>query len=130
MYQRCEVRYTYYHNGRVYRHPQDSNRVFGLPTIRNDIPKKEKRSIADHQNYGNEPGAVELLFPSSYLEFGVTEEDFNAARTKDEIKVIFENIGFKYKIGKFNAMFERAKQYVTIGTIKLMDVREKTGMCR
>jgi 3D (Asp-Asp-Asp) domain-containing protein len=81
----CEIEVYYY------RHPEDSNRVFGVPTIRTDIPKKDKKSIADHQNYGNEPGAVELLFPSSYLEFGVTEEDFNAPRTKDEIKVIFEN---------------------------------------
>lgn len=80
--------------------------------MRDDIPKKTKKSIADHQNYGNEPGAVDLLFPTTFMEFGVTEEDFNAAREKEEIKVIFENIGFKYKIGKFNAIFARAQEYV------------------
>ncbi|MDR3735276.1 MAG: hypothetical protein P4L10_07045 [Acidobacteriaceae bacterium] len=96
------------------RRPGDEKRIFGVPTIRTDIPKKAKMSIADHQNYGNEPGAVDLLFPSSYMEFGVTEEDFKAPRSKEEIKLIFENIGFKYKIGKFNAMFERARQYVTV----------------
>jgi hypothetical protein len=31
----------------VVRKPEDSNRVFGTPTIRTDIPYKEKRSIAD-----------------------------------------------------------------------------------
>jgi hypothetical protein len=33
-------------------------------------------------------------------------------RDKEEIKVIFENIGFKYKIGKFNAMYSRAQEIV------------------
>lgn len=31
----------------VVRKPEDTNRVFGTPTIRTDIPFKEKRSIAD-----------------------------------------------------------------------------------
>lgn len=30
------------------RKPEDQNRVFGTPTIRTDIPFKEKRSIADY----------------------------------------------------------------------------------
>lgn len=30
------------------RKPEDQNRVFGAPTIRTDIPKKSKRSVADH----------------------------------------------------------------------------------
>ena len=94
------------------RKTQDVDRIFGVPTIRNDIPKKVMKSVADPQNYGDEPDAIELLFPSSYTEFGITEEDFNEPRSKEEIKMIFENIGFKYKIGKFNAMFSRAQQYV------------------
>jgi EF-hand domain-containing family member B len=35
----------------VVRKPEDSNRVFGAPTIRTDIPFKEKRSIADYNVY-------------------------------------------------------------------------------
>ena len=31
-------------------------------------------------------------------------------RTRDEIKALFEKIGFSYKIGKFNAMYNRAKE--------------------
>ena len=96
------------------RRPGDIDRAFGVPTIRNDIPKKERKSVADSQNYGDEPDAVELLFPKSYPEFGITEEDFNQPRSKEEIKAIFENIGYKYKIGKFNAMFSRAQQYVIL----------------
>ena len=83
-----------------------------------------KKSIADHQNYGDEPGAVDLLFPTTFMELGVTEEDFNAPRTKEEIKAIFENIGFKYKIGKFNAMFDKAREYVTLIACNLYRMRK------
>ena len=30
-------------------------------------------------------------------------------RNRDEIHILFERIGFVYKIGKFNAMYNRAK---------------------
>lgn len=40
----------------------------------------------------------------------MTENEFQQARTRDQIKGIFENIGFSYKIGKFNAIYNRAKE--------------------
>ena len=58
------------------RRPEDENRAFGCPTIRTDIPFKERRSVADYNNYGDEPEAVDLLFPSTFTEMGITEYDF------------------------------------------------------
>jgi len=95
----------------VVRKEEDVDRSFGCPTIRKDIPYKEYKSMADYQNYGDEPEAVDLLFPSNYAEIGIEESDFRALRTKEEIKAMFEKIGYCYKIGKFNAMFNRAKEY-------------------
>jgi hypothetical protein len=89
---------------------EDRNRSFGLPTIRKDIPYKDFKSVADYQNYGDEPEAVDLLFPSNYQEKGVSEHDFKSLRSRDEIKSLFEKIGFSYKQGKFNAMYNRAKE--------------------
>lgn len=43
-------------------------------------------------------------------EIGVSEHDFRALKTRSEIKSLFEKIGFTYKIGKFNAMYNRAKE--------------------
>ena len=40
----------------------------------------------------------------------MTEKEFQQARSREEIKSIFENIGFSYKIGKFNAIYNRAKE--------------------
>lgn len=68
------------------RHDGDNERVFGAPSIRLDIPFKEKKSVADHQNYGDEPDAVELLFPNTFTELGITESDFAVMRSRDEIR--------------------------------------------
>jgi hypothetical protein len=32
----------------IVRKPEDVNRAFGTPTVRTDIPYKEKRSVADY----------------------------------------------------------------------------------
>ena len=53
---------------------------------------------------------MDLLFPSNYQEKGVSEHDFKSLRSREEIKSLFEKIGFSYKQGKFNAMFNRAKE--------------------
>jgi len=94
----------------VVRTEADKQRSFGCPTIRKDIPYKEFRSVADYQNYGDEPEAVDLLFPSNYSEIGIAEQDFRKPRTRDDIRMLFEKVGYIYKIGKFNAMYNRAKE--------------------
>jgi hypothetical protein len=90
------------------RRPEDKDRIFGCPTIRTDIPFKEKRSVADYNNYGDEPEAIDILFPSTFTEMGITEYDFQLPRRRDEIRTLFEKIGYSYKVGKFNAMYNRA----------------------
>lgn len=94
----------------VVRREEDRTRAFGLPTVRSDIPEKKVRSVADFQNYGDEPEAVDLLFPSNYSEIGIDETDFRSLRSREEIRGLFARIGFSYKIGKFNAMYNRAKE--------------------
>lgn len=94
----------------IVRRPEDENRAFGCPSIRTDIPFKEKRSVADYNNYGDEPEACDLLFPSTFTEMGISEYDFQVTRTRSEIRSLFERIGFTYKNGKFNTMYNRAKE--------------------
>ena len=69
------------------------------------------KSVADHQNYGDEPEVIDVLFPATFNEFGISEQDFERPRSRDEIKKLFEKIGYSYKVGKFNAIFNRAKEY-------------------
>lgn len=42
---------------------------------------------------------------------GITEYDFQVPRSREEIKQLFEKIGFSYKIGKFNTMYNRAREF-------------------
>jgi hypothetical protein len=92
------------------RRPQDADRAFGCPTIRTDIPYKVWRSVADYNNYGDEPEAVDLLFPSTATELGITEADFQQLRDRQAIKELFEKIGHSFKIGKFNTLYNKAKE--------------------
>ena len=59
---------------------------------------------------------MDLLFPSTFTELGITEYDFQLPRTREEIRTLFERIGFTYKIGKFNAMYNRAKDFMSAGS--------------
>jgi|AntAceMinimDraft_12_1070368.scaffolds.fasta_scaffold26443_2 hypothetical protein len=56
----------------------DPERAYGVPCIRTDLPARNanSRSVADNVNYGNEPGAVSLIFPSGGAERGVVEQDY------------------------------------------------------
>jgi hypothetical protein len=81
-----------------------------VPTIRTDIPYKVWRSVADYANYGDEPEVVDLLFPQTHTEIGITEFDFQTIRSREQIRTLFESIGHNYKIGKFNAIFNKAKE--------------------
>ena len=52
---------------------------------------------------------MELLFPKNYSGLGLSQDDFNQLRSKEEIREIFEHIGFQFKGNIFDAIFERAK---------------------
>lgn len=68
------------------RKDEDRDRAFGTPSIRTDIPMKVFRSVADHQNYGDEPEAIDIMFPSTPLEYSVSERDFMRLRPKNELR--------------------------------------------
>lgn len=95
----------------IVRRPQDADRAFGCPSVRTDIPMKQFKSVADHQNYGDEPEAIDILFPASNAEIGIQQSDFLQLKPKVEIRTLFERIGYSYKPGKFNALFNRSIVY-------------------
>ena len=95
----------------VVRRNEDMMRSFGCPTVRTDIPMKKLKSVADHQNYGDEPEAIDLLFPATYTELNVTESEFLKVRPADELRTVFEKIGYSYKDGKFNAIMNLSARY-------------------
>lgn len=92
--------------------PVNPDRAFGVPCIRTDLPAREyeRRSVADNCNYGNEPSAVSLIFPSSGAERGVVETDYNKPYTKEDLSQFYADTGIQMAEGEFEAAFETAAE--------------------
>lgn len=88
--------------------PGDDSRVFGVPTIRDDIKKSHLKSVADPYNYGDEPAANQLLYPQAWLRKGLSREDFLCPRSRDDIRELFEAAGVALKASKTEAIYTRA----------------------
>ena len=93
-----------------------SLQVFGTPSIRTDLPhpkadtgRRQGRSIADNNNYGNEPTASHLLTPGIGVDRGVSEEQYVHLRNKDEIREIVEESGITFAgDAEFDEAFDMA----------------------
>ncbi|CEM29762.1 unnamed protein product [Vitrella brassicaformis CCMP3155] len=85
----------------------DSKRIFGVPSVRKDIPAPHRRSVADRQNYGDEVGADELLKPQSFADIGIADLDFLQPMIKDELKDVLDKAGYE-SISQLDDLFLRA----------------------
>lgn len=63
-----------------------SLQIYGVPTVRKDIKAPRKQSIANAQNYGNEPNSMQLIHPSATAERGVNEQHYNQQMSKDALR--------------------------------------------
>jgi len=77
-----------------FRNATTETRRFGCPSVRSDIPKYAKKSIADNQNYGDDVNAQYLLHPSQFAALGVEDEEFIQPRSKEYIKTMFHDCGY------------------------------------
>ena len=68
--------------------------------------------MADNQNYGNEPDAFSLIYPSDALNGGLEEDEFLCLRSKSELEELFEgsNSGLE---GRGKHIFEAIFDYAT-----------------
>eukprot|EP00591_Stephanopyxis_turris_P006111 CAMPEP_0195522504 /NCGR_PEP_ID=MMETSP0794_2-20130614/20739_1 /TAXON_ID=515487 /ORGANISM="Stephanopyxis turris, Strain CCMP 815" /LENGTH=447 /DNA_ID=CAMNT_0040652275 /DNA_START=52 /DNA_END=1395 /DNA_ORIENTATION=+ len=99
-------------------------RAFGCPTIRDDVAPPKNRSVSDSQNYGNDPQAHELLFPSQFSAIGVHDEDFTKQRPPSTIRKIFANIGRSFTDDEFVRVWWRAATAGDINGDGIVSVKE------
>ena len=83
----------------------DLNRIYGVPSIRRDLPKKERRSVSDTKNYGDEPDSYDLLYPHPEAIRGVYDEDFEKLMTKEEIFKQMKKYDFIIPEIEYDVMF-------------------------
>ena len=99
-------------------------RVYGCPTVRNDIPKYSRRSVADMQNYGDDCNADDLLRPKKYYSLGISDSDFSKPRSREYIYDMFmkSNI-FELNETLFNEMFSSVQN--TFGMVSVENFRDE-----
>jgi hypothetical protein len=85
-----------------------ANRVFGVPSIRNDLPAPHLKSVADGNNYGDEVNAKGLLYPSTFAFDGVSQEDFLQVRPPEEIRELFKRVGAEFSDSQFDRLCSMA----------------------
>jgi len=66
----------------------DPNRTFGVPSIRTDLlMNKDKISVSNFTNFGDEKDVYELLYPNIHLVYGMEQEGLQQKITKDEVSL-------------------------------------------
>jgi len=106
-----------------WRNQGPPQRVFGVPSIRSDIAAPMLKSVADHQNYGDESGAGTLLYPPRFQDGGVTQADFLAATGATELVEIFRNAGFDLSDEIAADAYSRAQKLDPNGYVSVQSFR-------
>ena len=107
-----------------FRNIAPDNRVFGIPSIRTDVPPPTQKSVADHQSYGDEMGAGELLNPPPFSDGGVAESDFVEARSLGDLMTIFRGAGWSLDDDTFRQAYEEAASMDPAGFVSAHTMRK------
>lgn len=81
------------------------------------------KSVADHQNYGDEAGAEALLYPPRFSDEGVVQSDFLEAHNKDELASIFRSAGFDLSDELMDDAYGRAAKIDPKGLVSVQSFR-------
>ena len=78
-----------------FRNTTNEVRPFGVPTVRSDIPKYARKSIADNQNYGDDVNAQFLLYPGEFTSIGANAKSSARAERAPTINHHHPNKAFR-----------------------------------
>jgi len=79
-----------------FRNIARETRAYGCPSIRTDLPKLARRSVADSQNYGDDVAAKDLISPPAYSDMNIDPETMVNARSFDSLRELFAKIGYDF----------------------------------
>lgn len=102
-------------------------RVYGVPTVRNDLPAPDLKKIADRTNYGTDGTAWSLISPNIYSKHGVYERDVLQPRSKFEIKKILRNVGYDIPDEVFEKTWNTAQNLSPHGGVSIEQFRSALG---
>ncbi|KAL4102816.1 hypothetical protein PRIC1_006558 [Phytophthora ramorum] len=110
-----------------WRNATADSRLFGVPTIRSDIPAPARRSVADGQNYGDDANAQALLYPEEFSSSGVTNAEFAQPCDQKYLRGLFQKIGHTVSDEDFESIWKQATQsvrYTPVGQVSIADYRD------
>lgn len=72
------------------------DRAYGCPSIRTDLPQATgtRRSLADSQNFGNDPVARDLICPPAFSDLSIPETAMSDLRSRTKLFEVFGKIGY------------------------------------
>jgi len=79
-----------------FRNIARETRAYGCPSIRTDLPKLARRSVADSQNYGDDVAARDLISPPAYSDLNIDPETMSTPRSFDSLRELFAKIGYEF----------------------------------
>jgi len=98
--------------------PGDETRMFGVPGVRDDIAPPRARSVADHQNYGDEPSSFAVMYPSKFAVSGVDEMDFSYPHAAPKLKTIVQIAFPDVDDAQFAKVFELAQSAEGVASVE------------
>lgn len=106
-----------------FRNLSYNDRVFGCPSIRNDIPapQVQRRSIADSQNYGDDVPAQDLINPPAFSDLAIGPMAMNEPRNRQDMLQLFARIGYTFGEELGNHLFYTAsegREFTTINAFR------------
>lgn len=85
-------------------------RAFGLPSLRDDVPRPpvQSRSVANNMNYGDDATAADLITPQPFADLRIDETHMSTDRPKAALFAFFEKIGYTASSEVMEACFSMA----------------------
>lgn len=87
------------------------NQVFGIPTVRTDVPEPARRSVANWNNYGKDPRADAVVFPAEGVDRGVQEEEYMKPLSLEEIKQVYNSAGIQLDDEEAEVVVKKASDF-------------------
>ncbi|CAL1684966.1 unnamed protein product [Lasius platythorax] len=102
-------------------------RVAGIPSERSDFAMTmlPRAGICpDRENLGDQTSVRCLISPSIFTRYGLTHIDLFKTRDREEMREIFENVGFEFPEDSFDAFWQEGQRKDCTGGVCVETFRE------
>lgn len=97
------------HNRSAQSGVNESARIFGVPTVRNDLPRPLFRKVTSSNNYGDDVGAGALIYPNRHIAKGIDEKYFTKPLTLDEVRGVATKCNFGLSDKQIEIAFQQSQ---------------------